>query len=216
MKRLTILTVMIVAFVFGCGMNLSAQANKDARKAHETITKYTKKELEEKVSKEAKKEAKTLKKAGWLVSPGALPIEKQLERSYTMQFEYNDNQSPKYHMAEGVQVGTSYDVAKSSALSTARLLIIEMIQSELAATVDQDLANEQLSIEDAVSLNKTITTSKSLIGKKLGKVIIVTELYREKKETKSVEVMIRGAVESNTALEEAKNVILEELKKKEQ
>ena len=36
------------------------------------------------IIKDAKKEAKSLKKDGWLVAPGSLPLERQFEDLYSM------------------------------------------------------------------------------------------------------------------------------------
>ena len=67
-----------------CGMTVCAQSYEDIRQEREIIRKMSKSELNEKASKSAKKEAKKLVKEGWLAAPGALPIEKQLDRSYMM------------------------------------------------------------------------------------------------------------------------------------
>ena len=64
-----------------------AQTQKEMNKERQQVVKQTKKELDAKVSKATKKEAKRLKKEKWLVAPGALPLAQQLERAYLMQYE---------------------------------------------------------------------------------------------------------------------------------
>ena len=53
-----------------------AQLTKDQRKERNEILKASKAELNAKVSKAARKEAKTLAKEGWKTAPGALPLDK--------------------------------------------------------------------------------------------------------------------------------------------
>ena len=64
-----------------------AQTTKEQRKERQELAKASKKELNEKASKAARKEAKRLSKEGWKTAPGALPLEKQLDKSYMMQYQ---------------------------------------------------------------------------------------------------------------------------------
>ena len=54
-----------------------AQDAKEIMKERQAVQKLAKKELEAKVGKTTKKEAKKLAKEGWDVVPGALPMTKQ-------------------------------------------------------------------------------------------------------------------------------------------
>ena len=93
MKKLLFVAM---AMLIACSASF-AQDAKDIIKERQAISKLAKKELTAKVDKVVKKEAKRLAKEGWVVSPGALPLEKQLERSYTMEYEYDEDQFPKIH-----------------------------------------------------------------------------------------------------------------------
>jgi len=68
-----------------------AQITKEQIKERQEAKKASKKELNEKASKAARKEAKKLKKEGWTNAPGALPVDKQLDKSYMMQMEYDED-----------------------------------------------------------------------------------------------------------------------------
>lgn len=82
----------VCAFAFLClTANVSAQTAKDIRKERQEIRKASKTELNEKATKTARKDAKKLKKEGWTTVPGALPLEKQLDKSYMMQMEYDED-----------------------------------------------------------------------------------------------------------------------------
>ena len=186
---------------------------KEIRKERKEIAKMSKKDLNEKVSKTTKKEAKRLAKEGWIVTPGALPLEKQLERSYLMEFEYDENLYPKYIMANAQSVAGNYDAAKTSATSLAITNLAGQIQTEVSALVENTVGNEQLSAEDAVSITKTVMASKNLISQSIGRVITVVECYRTLS-NKNKEVMVRIAYNGDMAKQTVKKVIREELEKK--
>ena len=112
MKK-TILLILICMFTGA--LSGYAQLSKDQMKERKEITKSTKSQLNEKATKAARKEAKNLIKEGWKNAAGALPIDKQLDRSYLMQYEYDEDMYPKYIMGEAMSIGTNYDGAKMQA-----------------------------------------------------------------------------------------------------
>ena len=70
------------------------------------LVEMTSAEVNRKATKAARDEAKKLKKEGWMVTPGALPLDKQLDRSYMMQYEFDENLYPKYIMGEAMSAGS--------------------------------------------------------------------------------------------------------------
>ena len=94
MKKMFVCTFAILCL----SANMNAQTTKDVRKERQEMRKASKSELNEKASKAARKDAKKLTKEGWITAPGALPLEKQLDKSYMMQMEYDDDMYPKYLM----------------------------------------------------------------------------------------------------------------------
>jgi hypothetical protein len=210
MKKIAILVMaMVVTFVGAVG----AQTQKEIRKERRQVEKMTTKELNSKATKSARKEAKRLKKQGWLVAPGALPMDKQLDRVYLMQYEYDENLYPKYIMAEAMSIGENYDGAKTQALELAKQNLAGQVQTEITALVENTVANKQLSAEEAATITETVLASKNLISQSLGRVIPVMECYRTK-DNKNKEVLVRLAYNSDMAREAAKNVVRAELEKK--
>lgn len=202
--------LMATAMMVACSICLAD--TKDIRKERQEIKKMTKKELTARVDKTTKKEAKRLKKEGWVVSPGALPLEKQLERSYMMELEYDDDMFPKYIMANAQSIAENYDAAKTAATSLAITNLAGQIQTEVSALISNSVGNQQLSAEDAASISKTIMTSKNLISQSIGRTITVVECYRIL-ENKNREVMVRIAYNGNMAKQSAKKVIIDEMSK---
>ncbi len=209
MKKLLFLVVVSLLSFSVC----NAQDSKDIVKERKEIAKLSKAELTAKATKEARKEAKALKKEGWTVAPGALPLEKQLDRSYMMQFEYDESLYPKYIMAEAMSIGENYDAAKMQAIELAKQNLAGQIQTEITALIENTVANEQLAAEQAASITQTVSASKNLISQSIGRVVPVMECYRTKS-NKNKEVLVRLAYNSKMAMESAKNVIRKELEKK--
>ncbi|MBO5013899.1 MAG: hypothetical protein J6C57_07640 [Paludibacteraceae bacterium] len=205
MKRiiLFVLTLLIMP-------NVYTQTQVEIIRERQWIAKQSKKELETQVSKATKKEAKRLKKEGWVVSPGALPLENQLQRSYEMEYQYDDLGFPKFIMANAQSIANHYDAAKTAAISLAITNLAGQIQTEVAALIENTVANQQLAIEEAASISKTVMSSKSLISQSIGRTIIVVECYRILP-NKNHEVMVRIAYNGEMAKQAAKQAVREEL-----
>lgn len=193
--------------------NVYTQTQVEIIRERQWIAKQSKKELETQVSKATKKEAKRLAKEGWVVSPGALPLEKQLQRSYEMEYQYDDLGFPKYIMANAQSIAEHYDAAKTAATSLAITNLAGQIQTEVAALIENTVANQQLTAEDAVSISETVMSSKNLISQSIGRTIVVVECYRVLK-NKNREVMVRIAYNGEMAKQAAKQAVREELEKK--
>lgn len=190
-----------------------AQLTKEQQKERREIQKSSKSSLNEKATKTARKEAKKLKKEGWTSAPGALPLEKQLDKSYLMQMEYDEDMFPKYVMGEAMSIGQNYDAAKMQALELAKQNLAGQIQTEVTALIENTVANKQLEPEDAASVVQSISAGKSLITQSIGRVIPVVEIYRTVS-NKNKEVLVRIAYNSTMAKTAAKRAVKEYLEKR--
>lgn len=201
-----------MALLIACSASF-AQDAKEIMKERQEIKKMAKKELSARVDKATKKEAKRLAKEGWVVSPGALPLEKQLQRSYEMEYQYDDLGFPKYIMANAQSIAENYDAAKTTATSLAITNLAGQIQTEVTALIENTVANKQLSAEDAASISETVMASQNLISQSIGRTITIVECYRVLP-NKNREVMVRIAYNGEMAKEAAKKAVREELEKK--
>ena len=206
------LVLFIVLAIVTSGVTL-AQSAKDLAKERKELMKASKAELNEKASKTARKEAKKYKKEGWETTPGALPIEKQLDRAYLMQMEFDEAMFPKYIMAEAMSIGGNYDAAKMQAMELAKQNLAGQIQTEITALIENTVANEQLEQEEAESITRSIMAIKNLISQNIGRTISVVEMYRTLS-NKNKEVLVRIAYNSDMAKKAAKKAIKEDLEKK--
>ena len=171
------LVMFIVLSIVTSGVTF-AQSAKDLAKERKELMKASKAELNDKATKAARKEAKKLKKEGWTIAPGALPLEKQLDKSYLMQYEYDEEMFPKYIMGEAMSIGGNYDAAKMQALELAKQNLAGQIQTEVTALIENTVANEQMEAEQAASITRSVMASKNLISQSIGRTITVMEVYR--------------------------------------
>ena len=206
------LTCLLLAVLSLCSITY-AQTSKDMLKERKEIAKASKAELSEKATKTARKEAKRLQKENWKTTPGSLPIEKQLDKSYLMQYEYDEDMFPKYIMGEAMSIGGNYDAAKMQALELAKHNLAGQIQTEVTALIENTVANSQLSAEQAESITESVMSSKNLISQSIGRTIPVMELYRDKSNG-GKEVLVRIAYNSSMAKAAAKKAVREDLKQK--
>lgn len=169
--------------------------------------------MNKQIQKEAKKVAKEYRKAGWVVSPGALSLEMQLEEAYRMQKAKDENGFPKFIMGSAQSIAENYDAAKTAATSLAITNLAGQIQTEVTALIENTVANQQLAAEDAASISETIMSSKNLISQSIGRTIVVVECYRILP-NKNREIMVRIAYNGEMAKEAAKKAVREELEKK--
>jgi len=186
---------------------------KEIAKERKELMKSSKSVLNAKASKAARKEAKKLKKEGWTTTPGTLPLDKQLDKSYLMQYEYDEDMFPKYIMGEAMSIGENYDAAKMQALELAKQNLAGQIQTEITALIENSVANQQLAAEEAASLTQSVMAGKNLISQSIGRTIHVVECYRVKT-NKNKEVLVRIAYNSAMAKAAAKRAVQEELKGK--
>jgi len=190
-----------------------AQTDREIRKERQEVRKMAKAELTARVDRNTRKEAKRLKEEGWQVKPGALPLEKQLERSYLMQFEYDEDLFPKYIMGEASSVGENYDAAKASAMSLALTNLAGQMKTEVTALVENSVTNRQLAPGEAESISESVIESKNLISQSIERTILVVECFRIN-EANNNEVLVRLAYNSDLAKEATKQAMRAELEEK--
>ena len=129
-----------------------------------------------------------------------------------MQYEYDDEMYPKYIMGEGMSIGGNYDGAKMQALELAKQNLAGQIQTEVTALIENTVANEQMSAEDAATATRSISAGKNLISQSIGRTMVVVELYRTL-QNKNKEVMVRIAYNGDMAKKLAKEAIRKQLAK---
>lgn len=209
--------ILFAALLFGLVGTISVDAQRmslNELKDQKEVNDYKRKKLVDvKVSKQAKKQAKDLKKQGWLTA-GSQPLEVQIDRERLMR-EDKDQQTGEsfYFFGSSNSTGENYDAAKMQAQELAKMQIANQLGSEISALVENKVGNKQLSAGQAASITQTVTECKSIINKKLGRTDIVLEYYRELSNGNK-EVHIEVAYSRQEAMEITKNTIREQLEAK--
>lgn len=211
MKKLLVLAM---GLIIACGACFAQDAKEIAEERKE-IAKLAKSELKEKASKEARKEAKRLTKEGFVVFPGDLPLAKQLDRSYAMEYEYvqipGGGIVKKYLVGRGMVTGENYSAAQNSAIEVAKDYVAGLAEIEITRITESTLGNIEKA--SATSIAEVVTASKNIVSKRLGNVQPIVSMHKVEK-NKNKTVAVRVVYDRNSVLETYKEVIREELEKK--
>ena len=204
-----------MALLIALGGTVNAQDAKEVIKQRKQISRLAKSEFKERASSDARKEAKKLEKEGWVIFPGDLPLAKQLDRSYIMEYEYVQNAAgdivPKYLVGRGMATGENYSATQNAAVELAKLYVAGLAEIDITSLTEATLANSEN--KEIASIAEVATSSKNIVAKKIGEVTPIVTLRRETKD-KHIEVLVRVVYDRNTVLQTYKETIREELQKK--
>ncbi len=217
MKR--ILFILALSLTFSVVYHTDAQAQ-SARKELREQEKAAKDKDESLVAaikdnavRDARKEARELEKLGYVAATGALPLEKQIENAWKLQYELGEDGYPLYYISTQTTIGGNYSAAKTQATALAKNDIAGLISSEISSVIQTNVSNEVLSQDDAVSMISMISSSKQKISQTLGRTISVVEISRVEPNNR-VELRLTLAYNSKNAMEMIKQLVVTELKAK--
>jgi hypothetical protein len=183
------------------------QTQKEVAKERKQINKLSQAELSKKASKSARKDAKKYAKEGWQVASGYLPLKKQLDKLYLMQYEYDENNNPKYLIADAMSIAEKHSDAKMQAIYFANLEFAELIKRKVTALTEY-LIGKLLTAEQGDSIIEIISNTPLPFGRPA----IILDMYRIRDNKK--EVYISVAYNSDKALEDIKKTLRNELEKR--
>lgn len=175
--------------------------------------KELRKEIKDRAIKDARKEAKNLKKQGFYVPPGSLPLAKLVEKAWMKQYEEDEMGNQRYITADGNAVAQSKSAAEMQAIELGKLQLAGLIQSNMNSLISANVGNAQLSTDDAASVTEIVQSAKNIIATELGYVNPSFKLYRDIKKDK-IEVQVRLFYDVKQSLEIAKKVVQKEVKDK--
>ena len=177
MKTLKIFATLLMLFVFTSSMNAQKILTKEQEKA-------------------VKKDVKKSEKEGWKVKPGSPTIAMQLTKSYQMVWEKTADGADQWIMGEGSSIGSIYDAARTQAMTVAQGEIARKMKTDLTAQIEQDLANEQFSQQEAESIAQTVVnTMGRSVDQSISRPNSLIEMYRDLPNG-NVEVLMRLAISS--------------------
>ena len=195
--------MMMIAAVDASAQVASNQQRKQIQKHEKVLNKAMKK----KAIKAARKEAKSLKKQGYMTLLGQLPLDKQLENSWQASYELDVQGYPYYIMSTQKATAANYTAAQLQAMNAAKTDIAGQIETRINQVIETKVTSNEFARNEANSLTSFVATSKDIISNTLGRVIKLVEIYREPKRTKVVEVQVTLAYNAEIATKEAINAI---------
>lgn len=203
-----IVSIFTAVMMMIAAVDASAQvASKQQRKQIQKHEKVLNKSMKKKAIKAARKEAKSLKKQGYLTLLGQLPLDKQLENSWQAAYELDVQGYPYYIMSTQKAVAANYTAAQLQAMNAAKTDIAGQIETKINQVIETKVSSNEMGRNEANSLTTFVATSKNIISTTLGRVIKMVEIYREPKRTKTVEVQVTLAYNSEVATKEAINAL---------
>ena len=159
--------------------------------------------------REVKLQARKYQRDGYYQAVGAPTIDRQLVSAWMKEVETDEKGNPKYVIATGRSVGESQIASKLQATEAAKLELAGTLATNIAALIENNIANAQLNMEEAASVTKVVAASKNIIAQELGRVLTMVELYRDI--DKNIESNVRIAYNSEMAMEMTKKVVRNQL-----
>lgn len=172
---------------------------------------------EKEILKMAKKEAKRLKKEGWTVAPGALPMEVQLQRRYTKEYDLDDNEQNRYYLGTSQPTAQFFDAASLQAAALCKLDIAGQLGGKMKAIIEAEVGNKQtsgaMSTEEAVSVAQVTAAISEIVQANLRDIIPLFEVMK-KLPNGNVQIQRTVAYARSMAEKAAKEAVAGELEKK--
>lgn len=204
---------MLVAAMM-CSMTMTAQSALELAKEQRKLNEINSKMLNAKPTKDAKKQARQLKKAGWLVPVGEKAIEKQLTESQLLGEELmvDEAGSPtkRYIQYTASQVAGTYNAGYAAARHAAIIELAANLKTQVVAVMQAELDNGQNSSISTVTIDKFNQRSKAIVDASLTNTRAVVVLYRERPNN-YYEVQVRLAYDKKELAANLKRKMQQEL-----
>ena len=172
---------------------------------------------EKEIAKMAKKEAKRLKKDGWTVVPGAMPMETQLVRRYTKEFDVDDNEQNLYYIGTSQPTAQFFDAASLQAATMCKLRIAEQLGGKMKGIIEAEVANKQVSgvmnTDEAQSIAQVTAAITESVQANLRDIIPLFEVMK-KLPNGNIEIMRTMAYARSMAERASKEAVVKDLEQK--
>ncbi|GHT32013.1 hypothetical protein AGMMS49574_14770 [Bacteroidia bacterium] len=205
--------IVLMAGILIASTGMAQKKLTDPLKANLAQREVLKKDLKKKAIKQARKEAKTYKKGGYKTFIGGLPLDKQIEGAWIKSVELDGTGAPEYVVAQARVIGGNASAAKMQAMHQSKVELAGLISSNIAALIESSTANNELSQQEAASINNALQASKEFIAADLGRVFNEIEIYKELP-NKNVEVLVCLSYNTRQALDIAQKSIKQKMEDK--
>lgn len=204
---------MLVAAMM-CTMTMTAQSAVELAKEQRKLNEINTKMLNQKPTRDAKKQARQLKKAGWLVPVGEKTIEKQLTESQLLGEELmtDETGSPtrRYIQHTASQVAGTYNAGYAAARNAAIVELAANLKTQVAAAMQAKLDNNQTSSISTVTIDKFNQRARAIVDASLTNTRAVVAIYRMHPNN-NYEVQVRLAYDKKELAARLKRAMQQEL-----
>jgi hypothetical protein len=205
---------LMAAFLMVAATNVNAQSAKELAKQQQELNEINRKMLNAKPTKEAKKQAKQLKKEGWTVMAGDRSIEQQINESHLYSAELmadeNGAQTKRFIIQSGMSTSGTFNAGKAVARAAAQAELASMLKTEIVAAMQQKLDNEQYSGIDAQTIDKFNQRAKFIVDQTLTNTPVFMTIYR-RLPNNNFEVQVRLAIDKKELQARLKRNMLKEM-----
>lgn len=132
-----------------------------------------------KAIRKARKEARQYKRDDWSVAAGALPMDMMFEKSWTYQLAESKPGRKKYIWADQTATGQTHAGAKMQAIELAKVDLASQIEAEIISLTEASVANQQLTRDEAQTIQKVVQGSKSIVTQTLTNVEPTVLIYKD-------------------------------------
>lgn len=206
--------ILMVAAVLMTSTAVQAQSAIELAKQQKELNDINRKMLNQKPTKDAKKQAKELKKEGWLVPAGELSIEQQLTRSqlYGEELMADENGAPtkRFIMQTALQTSGSFNAGYAAARAAAQTEMASLLKTEIVSAFQQKLDNAQNSTISATTVDKFNQRTKGIVDQALTNAISCVKIYR-RLPNNNFEVQVRLAFDKKELAARLKRNMQKEL-----
>ncbi len=189
MKKILLLATMVCVSATAMFAQSTKAEMKEVIQERRAALNYTDKQLNTKILKEAKKQAKIMTKQGWTSMPGSLSLERQLTDVYTRQWA-TDGKLPRYIIGKGIAASSTMGMARKHALARAKVDVAGQMSEEVAALTDLTETSVELTGQEVETIAKMVEQSKLLSQQSLGKTDVILEACRTTETGTEVEVFV--------------------------
>lgn len=197
-----------------CTMTMTAQSAIELAKDQRELNKINTKMLNQKSTRDARIQARKLKKAGWLVPVGEKTIEKQLTESQLLGEELmvDETGSPtrRYIQHTASQVAGTYNAGYAAARNAAVVELAANLKTQVAAAMQAKLDNNQTSSISTVTIDKFNQRARAIVDASLTNTRAVVAIYRMHPNN-NYEVQVRLAYDKKELAARLKRAMQQEL-----
>lgn len=174
-------TIVLVALAMIATASFAQTAAELAKQQRE-LNAVNMKMLNAKPSKQAKKQAKTLKAEGWTVPAGEANLEQQITKSLLygeeLTVDESGNPTKRFLMQTAQQTAGSYNAAYAAARTAAQTELAAMLKTEIVSAIQQKLDNSQETAVSATTVDKFNERSRLIVDQTLTRSLPVLSIYR--------------------------------------